>query len=167
MAALTALAVGAFYLGAYRIQTARLARLNERIDHSRQELAECATQTDMLPSVAADVDRLKAKLKDFKALPAHMDLPGFMKDLASLSQESSLTNLDQRQGETVRGERLDQKPLTSKYSGDFVNVYTFLRHAEELPRLTRIPSIKIKRNPGDKPGQVKLEMTIDIYSLAE
>jgi Tfp pilus assembly protein PilO len=166
LATTLALLGAAFYFGAYRRQTAQLASLEGRIVGVHRELADCQSQTKMLASVAADVARLKSRLKDFKSLPAQMDLHVFMKDLAQLQQMASLRNFNQSNaGDTTHGDRLDQKPITFTFEGDFVNVFSFLRHAEELPRLTRVPKMSIKRR--DSSGLVKVQMTMDIYSMAE
>lgn len=161
-----ALVVTAFIIFGYRPQSRKLAALNTQIDRCHQELSANRDQAKILSAVAIDVDRLKAKLREFKRLPQQKELAEFINDIAQLAQQS---NLKKRQiipkGENQRGDRLLERPVQLSFEGDFASVYAFLRHIEELQRLTRIPTMKIKSQ--DKSGQVKVDMTMNLYCATE
>ena len=52
-------------------------------------------------------------------------------------------------------------PIKLTFEGDFISIYSFLRNTEEMPRLTRVRDMKLSSR--DKTGQVKFELTMNIY----
>lgn len=161
-----ALVVAAFMLLAYRPQVRRLADLKVQIDQLQRELASSREKTKILPSVAADVERLRLRLEKFKVLPRQQELAQFIMDIAQLGKQASLKKFEMTpRGSPTRGQKLNELPIHLTFEGDFVNVYSFLRHAEELQRLTRVPEMKIRGK--DRLGQVKVDMTMNIYFAAE
>jgi Tfp pilus assembly protein PilO len=166
LAMVMVLLVTSFVLFGYRPQTRRMAELDAKITNCQREMLLHQGQSNMLSGVQADVERLKARLQEFKRLPQQHELGEVIKDVAQVAQQSSLKKPDIRTGAVVqRGEKLIEAPIQLTFEGDFVNVFSFLKHAEELPRLTRMPSINIKTK--DKQGQVKVQMTMDLYCAAE
>src|SRR5450432_4024609 len=159
------LLVASFYFLAYRPHMRRIAELQDQIDKYDSELNASKDQTRILPDVALDVERLKTRLSKFKTLPHQQELAQFIKDIAQLGQQSSLKKFELTRNVPARGERLNELPIQLTFEGDFVNVFSFLRHAEELQRLTRVPSMSIKSI--DKLGQVKVQMTMNIYFASE
>jgi Tfp pilus assembly protein PilO len=147
------------------VQTARLAELNGQIASTRRDLLDCQEKTKNLSSVAEDVKKLNVRLREFKRMPPQMDLPGFIGELAQITQVTSIKNFDSKQQQKVPAGPLDRLPIGFTFEGDFLNVFAFLQRAENLPRLTRIPKVSIRRR--DPQGQVKVDLTMEIYSLAE
>jgi Tfp pilus assembly protein PilO len=154
-------ALGAFYALAYRPQSQHLRSLRRQIVQSQDDLAANQSQTSILPRVKAEVDVLRAKLARYKALPQQHELAQFIRDIAQLGQQSSLRQWDWKPGDTARNERCNELPLRITFEGDFVNVFSFLRHAEDLQRLARVRSMNLKSK--DRQGQVKAQLTMNIY----
>ncbi len=165
LAAAMMLLIGGFYFAGYRPQSARLNDLKGLIGRHEQELCSSQSQTSILPTVAADVERLKVKLEKFKSLPHQQELPQFIKDIAQLGQQANLRRFDMKPGMPAREGQFSQLPIQLTFEGDFVNVYSFLRHSEELQRLTRVRGMSIKSK--DKLGQVKVQLSMNIYFAAE
>jgi Tfp pilus assembly protein PilO len=161
---------GLFYAAIYRPLSRQTGAVNAQISKVSSELAICQDQTRMLNSVATDVERLRARLREFKTLPQQQDLAQFIKDIPQLNLQANLRKFEHRQGGLVRAGKLNAVPVTLTFEGDFVNVFSFLRHAEELPRLIRVPAMRLEAAPGamkDKSGQVKVQMTMNVYFAAE
>lgn len=154
-----------FYVLAYRPQTTRLGAIEAGIRKTGAELAICQDETRALSGVAQDVERLKTRLKSFKTLPQQQELAQFTRDIAELGQQSNLKRFEHRQMAFVRGERLNTLPITLTFEGDFVQVFSFLRHTEELQRLTRVPAMNIKAKDGS--GQVRVQMTMNLFFAAD
>jgi Tfp pilus assembly protein PilO len=170
LCAATVVAAGAFYGLIYRPQTKQLREVESRIASTSGELAICQDQTRMLNTVATDVERLRSRLREFKTLPKQQDLSQFIRDIAELGIQANLHRFEQRQAIPVRGPKLSAQPMSLTFEGDFVNVFSFLRHTEELQRLIRVPNINIQSVQGpmkDRDGQVKVQMTMNIYFAAE
>jgi Tfp pilus assembly protein PilO len=157
---------GGFYAFAYRPQVARLTSLKNQIDQTRQELRSAQSQTTMLPSVEADVERLQVRMQKFKAMPKRDEQDQFVKDISQLAQLAGLKKEPTMIGNAViRGEKVCEIPYSLTMDGDFNSIFAFLRHTENLQRLTRASKLNIKGT--DKAGQVKTQLTMSIYYLAE
>lgn len=170
LAGVTVASVGLFYGLAYRPQMKQSSLVDASIARTSAELAICQDQTRLLSGVAADVERLRSRLKEFKTLPHQQDLAQFIKDIAQLNLQANLRKFEQRQGVRVRGAKLSSSPIGMTFEGDFVNVFSFLRHTEELQRLIRVSDMRIEAAPGsmkEKTGQVKVAMKMNIYFAAE
>src|SRR5690349_7711463 len=159
-AALLALA-GGFYFLAYAPRTHRLADLRGQIAQHQRNLAENKDQTKILPRVAADVEVLHARLERFKSVPKQQELPQFLRDVAQFGQQTGLRRFDLKPGVPTRDDRFNQLPLQLTFDGDFVNVYSFLRHTEDLRRLARVRAMNVRAK--DRDGQVKVTLTMNIY----
>lgn len=165
LAALIALSAGVFYFVAYRPQTQKLASLRGEAETRRQELYASRNQTSILPSVSQEVERLRSKLRRFKAIPRQQELSQFIIDIAHLGQQSALKKFDLKPGLPTRDHKFNELPVQLTFEGDFVNVYSFLRHTEDLQRLTRVRGMDIRGR--DRLGQVKVQLTMNIYFAAE
>jgi Tfp pilus assembly protein PilO len=160
------LLLGAFILFIYRPHMRQLADLQQQIDRYDVELIQSKDQTKILPDVAADVEKLKTKLAKCKTLPRQQELAEFIKDIAQLGQGANLKKFELTRGIPSRGARLNELPIQLTFEGDFVSVFSFLRHAEELQRLTRVPTMSIKTQD-DAAGVVKVQLTMNIYFAAD
>jgi Tfp pilus assembly protein PilO len=165
LAAAMVLLVGGFYLAGYRPESRRLDELKNLLGQHQQELSASQSKTRILPDVASEVERLKVRLEKLKSMPRQQELSQFIKDIAQLGQQASLKRFDLKPGMPARDERFNQLPVQLTFEGDFVNVYSFLRHTEELQRLMRVRGMNIKGK--DKLGQVKVQLAMNIYFAAE
>lgn len=157
---------GAFYSFSYRPQTRQQAALKKQIDNVRQELRSAQAQTTMLPNVEADVERLQVRLQKFKSLSKRGEQGQFVKEMSQLSQLAGLKKEPLLISKTLlKGDKVWEDPNELTLEGDFSNVFSFLRHTENLQRLTRVSKMNMK-SP-DRQGQVKVQLTMSIYYLAE
>jgi Tfp pilus assembly protein PilO len=155
-----------FYFLAYRPILSRQVELNACIQERTRELDASRQQTRILPDVASEVERLRARLeRSRKRIPAQLELPQFIKDVTQLSQQSRLAKFSFKPGAAARGGVVSELPIQLNFEGDFVNVFSFLRNSEEMPRLTRVRGVNIKSR--DKSGQVQVTLTMNIYFGAD
>ncbi|WP_428939942.1 type 4a pilus biogenesis protein PilO [Fontivita pretiosa] len=150
-----------FYTLCYRPSTRRLAELIDQRTRQQRELDAGLSKTSILPVVKLEVERLRAELQKYKTLPRQQELAQFIKDVAQLGTQSSLKKFFLNPGVPVRGEQFSEQPMQLTFEGDFVNVYSFLRHTEELQRLTRVRGLSIRSR--DRMGMVKVQLAMSIY----
>jgi Tfp pilus assembly protein PilO len=165
LATVVVLLCAGFYFFAYRPQTHRQEDLKLAIEKQQRELSSSQSQTSILPNVASEVKLLRLRLDKFKALPRYQELPQFIRDIAQLGQQAALKRFVLNPGVPVRDERFNVLPVQLTFEGDFVNVFSFLRHTEDLQRLTRVRGMQVKSK--DKLGQVKVQLAMNIYFAAE
>jgi len=162
LAAIIAVALGAFYIVVYRPQSADIAELNRQIAEKQQELASDRSQTNRLPAVAGELDRLNARLAGFKELPPDPQFGPFIHDISGASQQAKLRKFTDQPGEVTRDDLYSEMPVTLTFQGDFASVFTFIRHVEDMDRLTRVRDVQIKSIDSTL-GTVDVTLTVNIY----
>jgi Tfp pilus assembly protein PilO len=168
LAGVMLLVVGAFIVLGYVPKTSRMRELQSRIRDQQRDLMAASLRTRILPEVAAEVERLKVKLeRTRKSIPPQQELPQFIRDVTQLSQQATLKKFGYKPGVPSRGELVCELPIQFSFEGDFVNVFSFLRNTEEMPRLTRVRGMSVKTRDRDRNGQVKVELSMNIYFAAE
>jgi Tfp pilus assembly protein PilO len=155
-----------FFIMGYRPQIARQQQLQFQIAQCQEELRQSQAKTRVLPAVAADVKNLRQQLDASKKLPPQQERPQFMKEVTAMGEQCSLHNLTFKEGMPARNELFCELPVSLSFEGDFVNAFDFLRHAEQMQRLTRIRNMNIKTIDGQS-GQVAVQLSMNIYFAPE
>lgn len=155
--------VGGFYLFEYRPAMQKRAELRMQIDAKRNELVASKTLAEGIKDVALNVEKLKVTLGRFDMkMPKQAELGQFFREVTQISQNTSLRGWDITHGSPSRSQLFGELPIKLKFTGEFLNVVSFLRQVEDMKRLTRVRDINIKStNP--KLGQVEVELTMNIY----
>lgn len=165
LAGLLAVLLIAFAVAVYRPITQRLADLDHQIAANRRQLDANQASAGQLNDVARRVDRLRLRLEHFdQRLPRRADPWLFIGDLTRLGQQASLRKVDVQPSLLNRRESFCEWPILLHFEGDFLNVYSFLRQIEEMPRLARVRKLEITQTD-PKLGTVEVQMTINIYSI--
>jgi Tfp pilus assembly protein PilO len=154
-----------FYLFGYRPSSAKVADLQMEIDHKRVSLLNNNTQVKILPAVVVAVNELKTRLDKYdKQLPRQQELDRFIKDIDTMVRSAALQKYSVNPSVLpIRSEMFAVQPVSLKFQGDFIKVFSFLRQTEEMQRLTRVRELKIKSDRAAKPGQVEVELSMNIY----
>jgi Tfp pilus assembly protein PilO len=154
---------GVFYFGGYRPQLAHMRELSDQIASARHDLGMSSARAQGLPLVVADIVRLRAQLADFKKLPRTLDLGDFVTEITELSRQANLQKLEYSlSGAPQPGEHFTSQPVTLKFEGDFPSVFTFLKEAEAMQRLTRVSRIAI-HDMDLTSGSVQVDVSMNLY----
>jgi len=165
LAALMSAALVAFYCFGYRPQTQRLGVLQGTIAARRAELDENQRRAAKRNEIAARNEKLKAELERLKKPSKQQELPELIKELEHGKAQASLRRYEQKLGVPVRSDLFCEQPIALSFEGDFTSIFEFLRSAEDLPRLTRIRSLKLKVKD-DRTGQVQANLSMNVYFSA-
>jgi len=160
------LAVGllSFWVLFYRPSSQKLTDLQMQIDSKRRDLNSNRTRVQILPDVMLAVNEMQTRLERFdKKLPRQPDLSTFINDVTAASHQAALRNVAVNPGVPSRYEGYAEWPIALKFEGDFSSVFAFLRRAEEMQRLTRVKGMKVQSSSAGKPGQVQVELSMNIY----
>ena len=160
-----AVMVAGFYAVAYRPNKQKLDGLQMQIDAKRRDLTSNRTRVQILPDVLLAVNEMRNRLERFdKKLPKLPELPAFINSITEVSAQAGTRNKwTVEPGVPVRSELYAEWPISIKFEGDFVNVFNFLRRAEEMQRLTRVKGLKVRTLDAGKSGQVQVELSMNIY----
>jgi Tfp pilus assembly protein PilO len=159
-----ALVVG-FYGIVYRPNSQRLQDLDAQIGTKQRDLSSNKLRVQILPEVLQTVAGMQDRLARFdKKLPKQPELGPFINDITELSHQSGLrTKWEVVPGVPQRADLYAEWPIAIRCEGDFTNVYSFLRRAEQMQRLTRVKGIKVRSADSGKTGKVQVELSMNIY----
>jgi Tfp pilus assembly protein PilO len=162
--ALAVMVVG-FYAMVYRPNKQRLDDLTMETDTKRRDLTSNRTRIQILPDVLLAVNEMRNRLERFdKKLPKSPELHAFINSITEVSNQAGTRNKwTVEPGVPVRSELYAEWPISLKFEGDFVSVFSFLRRAEEMQRLTRVKGLKVHGIDAGKSGQVTVELSMNIY----
>jgi Tfp pilus assembly protein PilO len=155
-----------FYALAYRPNKEKLDGLDMQIATKRRDLTSNRSRVQILPDVLLAVNEMRNRLERFdKKLPKAPELHGFINNITEVSNQAGLRNKwTVEPGVPLRSELYAEWPISLKFEGDFKNVFTFLRRAEEMQRLTRVKGLKVHAiDASGKSGHVQVELSMNIY----
>lgn len=158
----TAILLAAFLVVVYFPFTHRASALQAEAESAQGKIRKNAATARDLDLIKADVDRLRAQILRSRQVPKQQDLPKFIRDVTQLSQSSQLQRFRYEPSTQKKQELCSELPITLQFSGPFPDVATFLRQAEEMPRMTRTRKLNLKCRDG-KAGVVDVELSMSIF----
>ncbi len=156
---------GGFYLFAYAPANRGLDRLRAEIAAQTRQLSASRTEAGNLPAVMEQVESLKSRLAETKAMPEGHGLAAFLSDVTALQQRAGLQRFKVDFDPVKRGEQFDEQPITMTFEADYADAHNFLRHLADLDRLTRLrrAAVKAKEGKGNA-GRVAVDLQVSIFS---
>ncbi len=157
------LCVAAFAVCFWRPGLFEQKQLAAEIERRQLDLDANRDVGQRLTAVSENVDRTRQRLERFdRKLPRQEELGQFVREITNLSQQASLRRLSNQPGEIKRRELFSERPIALSFEGNFIDVFSFLRQAEEMQRLTRVRSLNI-RSLDAQQGLVDVQVTLSIY----
>ena len=99
-------------------------------------------------------------------LPSGKEVDQVVRQVSELAIESGLEAPAIESDKPVTAAVYMEQPLKMKISGDFNGFHAFLKRLEDMPRVTRIPDMKVTRST-ETNGHMKSEFTLSIYFQQE
>lgn len=164
---------GAMLLGAvlfftvwYHPATEQLATLNDQIIEKRHQLEAAQAKAGEFAQLGIAVEKKKKNLQQYnKKLPKQSEMAAFITDITNVCRQTAVREFKYTPVGVKKLDPIVELPINMNFEGNFLNVFQFLRQAEEMERLTRVQSLKVtSHNPG-KPeeGMVDVQMQMSIY----
>lgn len=159
---LLAMPVSSYWL-VFRPQNAEITRVKQEIEHKKSLLEKLKEQT----SRANDLQRLngeyKTRIDEIEArLPTNKEVDGIVRQVSDLAVEAGLEPPSMKSLKPVKAALYMEQPLEIELRGDFVGFHQFLVKLEQLPRITRVPDIRLERDDKEN-GHMKAAFTLSIY----
>jgi type IV pilus assembly protein PilO len=166
LAVLLALPLLSWWL-VFRPQNAEITQAKREIEHKRlmlQKLQETTSRNQDLQraneEIRRNIDAIEARL------PSSKEVDQVVRQVSDLAVQSGLEPPAIESDKPVTAAMYMEQPLKMKINGNFNGFYEFLNRLQQLPRITRIPDMKIVRST-EKDGHMKAEFTLSIYFLQE
>jgi type IV pilus assembly protein PilO len=162
LALLLAMPLSSYWL-VFRPQNAEIATAKREIQHKKDmldKLREATSRNDDLQKANLDIERSIDAIE--ARLPTNKEVDGIVRQVSDLAVESGLEPPLMKSDKPMKASLYMEQPLNMSITGDFRNFYEFLVRVEQLPRITRIPTMDIKRAE-DIDGHMKAAFTLSIY----
>lgn len=163
---LLALPLSSYWL-VFRPQNAEIAQARREIEHKRQMLDKLRQTTAHNENLERANEEIKASIGAIEArLPSNKEVDAVVRQVSDLAVESGLAAPAIESDKPVEASMFMEQPLKMKITGNFTGFYEFLMRLEQLPRITRIPDLRLTR-ANDADGHMKAEFTLSIYFQPE
>jgi type IV pilus assembly protein PilO len=159
---LLAMPVASYFL-VFEPRTTQIAEARTEISSKQTKLKQLEAATKSIEDLGDEIDELRQAIELFeKKLPAQRDVEIVLRDVWRLAAENDLTPKSVRTDKIVDCAQYAELPIKMTIIGNFSGFYTFLQELEKLPRITRTPSMKLKKLD-DEDGEMQADMVLSIF----
>lgn len=158
----------ASYFLVFRPQNTGIAKARAEIAMKEQMLEKLRAATAKNADLAARNEEIRKSIESIEArLPSNKEIDTVLREVAQIAERNGLKLPMFKKGDRSlpAGEAFEQ-PLDVEITGDFDGFYRFLLELERVPRITRLPDLKIARL-SDTDGHMKANFTLSIYYQGE
>ncbi|MCC6228705.1 MAG: type 4a pilus biogenesis protein PilO [Phycisphaerales bacterium] len=162
MVLLLAVPLSSYWL-VFRPRDARMDAAKGEIDHMKSMLDKLRLETARNDDLVRANAQIKESVDAIEArLPNNKEVDAIVRQVSDLAVQAGLDSPTVKSLKPVPAALFMEQPMELSLEGDFRGFYEFLIKLEQLPRITRICDMKIKRNEeGD--GRIKADFTLSIY----
>lgn len=163
---LLAIPLSSYWL-VFRPQNEEISQAKREVQHKREmlnKLREATSQSEDLARANVEIAQSIAGIE--ARLPTTKEVDLVVRQVSQLAVESGLEAPLMTSDKPVRAALYMEQPLKMSIKGDFHGFYDFLLRIEKLPRITRIPDMRIRRTD-DIDGHMRAEFTLSIYFQQE
>lgn len=147
----------------FRPQNREIQRAKTEIRHKEEMLAKLREETARNADLTKTNEEIGRSVSAIEArLPSGKEIDAIVRQVSDLAVQSGLPAPAMKSAKPVKAALYMEQPLEMQMSGNFHGFYEFMLKLEQLPRITRIPDMKIKRDD-DKNGSLDAEFTLSIY----
>jgi hypothetical protein len=154
-------AAGAMWLGLIRPVTSQLAHAHNQLLGERKALAESTQQTNRLPQLEAEVERLTGKVGRFKSPSPVAQLEAAFRDISSLAEQSPVTGYRFIPREGRRYQFGPEQVVELKFESSFVEAWDLIHAVESMDRLTRVREMTIRT--ARDPQRVEVTVLLSLF----
>ncbi len=159
---LLAMPVAAYFF-VFQPRSTQIAEARGEISSKQAKLKELEAATKSIEDLGDEIDELRQAIELFEQkLPAQRDVEVVLRDVWRLAAENDLTPKSVRTDKIVASAHYAELPIKMTIIGDFSGFYTFLQELEKLPRITRTPSMKLKKLDKQE-GEMQADMVLSIF----
>ncbi len=161
---LLAIPVASYFL-VFQPQNEAIEVALKEIEHKERTLEKLKQETARTDDLARAIEQFEEKIADVEAqLPSDKGVDSIVRQVSDLAVEAGLASPALKSEDPVPAGLYFEQPLAMSTVGRWKDsgFYEFLLALERLPRKTRIPSMKLKRDSKND-GMFEIEFTLSIY----
>lgn len=159
---LLALPLSSYFL-VFKPQNAEIRQAKQEIEHKRELLTKLQQMTARNEDLQRANEEIRQSIETIEArLPTTKEVDNVVRQVSELAKAAGLESPAIESDKPVKAALYMEQPLKMKIDGNFNGFYDFLQRLEQLPRITRLPDIKVTR-ANNEDGHMKAEFTLSIY----
>lgn len=128
----------------------------EMLEKLRSETARSADLKRANSEIKKSIDSIESRL------PSGKEMDNIIRQVSDLALAVGLPAPTIKSSVPLTAAMYKEQPIKMSIRGDFRAFYEFLLRVEQLPRITRIPEMKVTRDE-DSDGVMKADFTLSIY----
>jgi type IV pilus assembly protein PilO len=157
--------IAAAYFVIFEPNNKEIAEAKSAIATKQAKLATLAEKTSNIGDIEAKIAELEDAIAHFQSmLPNDREVETLLREVWELAGEHDLTAKSVRPDKPVKAAQYEELPIKMTILGDFDGLYSFIQDIEKLPRITRMPRIRVVKQSGeDAEGMVQADLTLSIF----
>lgn len=152
------------YILVFKPQNEEMAKARQQIAHKRAMLEKLREATNRTEDLQRANEEVRATIEQFEArLPSRKEMDAVLRQVATIAEQNKLRVPEFKKSDksAPAGLALEQ-PLEIEIEGNFDGFYQFLLELEQLPRITRMTDLNLKRSD-KKDGDMEAEFVLSVY----
>ncbi len=152
------------YYAVFKPQNKAIEKEREQIKYQQDLLQKLKAESAKHADLQKANEEAQVMVKSIEAkLPTGKEIDGVVRQVSELAIQAGLQPPAMRSTKPVPAMLYMEQPLETEVTGDFVGFFSFLARLEKMPRIIRIPDLKITGQSGKAGVEVKAEFTLSIY----
>ncbi|MEM1107389.1 MAG: type 4a pilus biogenesis protein PilO [Planctomycetota bacterium] len=155
---------GAWYMFGAKPLVEKKLKVIDDIAQVESKIKSVEKATAGIDDLEAEIAKLQNAINHFQSmLPSDREVETLLREVWELAGEHNLNAKSVRPDKIVPAAQYAELPIMMEIVGDFDGFYDFIRDIEKLPRITRMPRIKVSREKNENGGVVTADMTLSIF----
>lgn len=159
---------GGWYMAVAQPRLDKKIQLTADIAQVESKIKSVEKATAGIDDLQAEITKLQNAINHFQSmLPSNREVETLLREVWELAGEHNLNAKSVRPDKIVAAAQYAELPIMMEIVGDFDGFYDFIRDIEKLPRITRMPRIKINRESKEDGGVISANLTLSIFFEGE
>ena len=159
---LLAMPVAAYFF-VFQPRATQIAQAQAEIQQKQAKLKQLEAATQSIADLGDEIDKLSQAINVFEQkLPAQQEVEVILKEVWQLAAKHSLTPRSVRTDKILSTAHYAELPIKMEIVGDFDGFYSFLLELEKLPRITRMPQLKMQKVSTEE-GVMQADLVLSIF----
>ena len=158
-----AMPVAAYFLWFQR-RNADIEAMNADIMSKREKLRELDQAASPYVDLEEQISSLAKTIDDFEQrLPSDPREFSVVGDVTDIARKHQLDVRLVKPDKLVKAARYLEKPIRMEIVGDFDDFYSFLLDVNQMPRITQLPQMRLRRLDNEGDGTLEATLTLSIF----
>lgn len=153
----------ASYFLVFRPQNRDIKAARTEIEHKKGVLDKLRQESARSADLAKSNAEIEERIKQIEArLPSNKEVEQIVRQVADVCTASGLTFPEMKTNKAIKSATFMEQPIELSTEGNFTGFYDFVTKLEQLPRITKMTDLKLRRLPNDN-GKLEAKFTLSIF----